>query len=162
MLICYRNHDNERGILCILDTKTMKFRLMKTIDVARLVSQGHIVGGITLDGNRVGIAKSVISEDLEDRRYCGIFIEDSLDIDYIDGELQIMFGDMEYINLSISPDDIEKMDLFRVLWVTYIDCSCKSCLLVYVGIENRLIQYTLRYEGGKWVVCDALEVNTGK
>ena len=162
MLICYRNYDNERGILCILDTKTMKFRLMKTIDVARLVSQGHIVGGITLDGNRVGIAKSVVSEDLEDRRYRGIPIEDSLDIDYIDGELQIMFGDMEYINLSISPDDIEKMDLFRVLWVTYIDCSCESCLLVYVGIEKRLIQYTVRYAGGKWVVCDSLEVNTGK
>lgn len=162
MLICYRNYDNERGVLCILDTKTMKFRLMKTIDVARLVSQGHIVGGIILDGNRVGIAKSVISEDLEDRRYHGISIEDSLDIDYIDGEFQIMFGDMECINLSIRPDDIEKMDLFRVFWVTYIDCSCESCLLVYVGIENRLIQYTLRYEGEKWVVCDSLEVNTGK
>lgn len=162
MLICYRNYDNERGVLCILDTKAMKFRLMKTVDVARLVSQGHIVGGITLDENRVGIAKSVISEDLEDRRYRGIPIEDSLDIDYIDGELQIMFGDMEYINLSISPDDIEKMDLFRVLWVTYIDCSCESCLLVYVGIEKRLIQYTVRYVGGKWVVCDSLEVNTGK
>ena len=162
MLICYRNHDNERGILCILDTKTMKFRLMKTIDIVRLVAQGHIVGGITVDGNRVGISKSIFSSDLEGRQYRGVSIEDSLDVDYIDGELQIIFGDMEYINLSISPNDIDKVDLFRVLWVTYIDCSCESCLLVYAGIKNRLIQYTLRHEGGKWVVCDSLEVNTGK
>lgn len=162
MLICYRNHDNKRGILCILDTKTMKFRLMKTIDIARLVSQGHIVGGITLNENRVGIAKSAIIADLEGRYYRGVSIEDSLDIDYIDGELKIVFGDMEYINLSMSPDDIEKMDLFRVVWATYIDCSCESCLLVYVGTGKRLIQYTLRQREGIWVVCDALEVNAEK
>lgn len=57
---------------------------------------------------------------------------------------------------------LEKMTMFRVFWATYIDCSCESCLLVYTVIGNFITQYTVRYEEGKWVVCDALEVDLSK
>lgn len=162
MLICYSNYDNERGVLCILDTKTMKFRLMKRIDALQLIMQGHIIGGLVVDGTRWGISQGGRVPDLDGRMCWCVPLERSLDVEYIEDKLQIILGDMEYINLDISPNDIEKMTMFRVFWATYIDCSCESCLLVYTVIGNFITQYTVRYEEDKWVVCDALEVDLSK
>jgi len=162
MLVCYKKYDAKGEMLCILDTKTMKFRLMKTLDVAKLVAKGHIIGGIRVKGNRVGISVNEIVSDLNGNLYQGISIDKSLDLDYLDGKLQIILGDMEYINLDISVANLEEITLLKVLWATYIDCSYESCLLVYVEVHNVMTQYTVRYVEDKWVVCDAIEVDTSK
>ncbi len=110
MLICYSNYDNEHGVLCVLDTKTMKFRLMKRVDALQLIMQGHIIGGLVVDKTRWGISQGGCVPDLDGRMCWCVPLERSLDVEYIDDKLQIILGDMEYINLDISPDDIGEDD----------------------------------------------------